>query len=112
MIERTAIDATGAHWFEVLIDPPEGHLPIWTMATWFLVRYRLRALAGVDRGAHLGGRRVRPVPDAAEKKQWPNLVLQGVVALEETAFFDWFDSVKIGKIEQGPCGRADLAHER
>ena len=33
-----------------------------------------------------------------KRKQWPNLVLEGVVALKETAFFDWFDSVKVGKI--------------
>jgi phage tail-like protein len=104
VIERTAMDATGAHWFEVLIDPPEGHLPIWTMATWFLVRTvsglsQELTMEPIWEGGASGQYRMLP-----KKKQWPNLVLQGVVALKETAFFDWFDSVKIGKIKQA---RAD-----
>lgn len=98
MIERAALDGAGAHWFEVLVDSPSGHLPIWTLATWFLVR----SVSGLSQeltmepiweGGASGQYRMLP-----KRKQWPNLVLEGVVALKETAFFDWFDSVKVGKI--------------
>lgn len=104
MIERSAVDASGSHWFEVLVDPPAGHLPIWTAATWFLVRQ----ISGLSQeitaepiweGGASGQYRMLP-----KKKQWPNLILQGVVALKETAFFDWFDSVTIGKVGEA---RAD-----
>jgi len=104
MIERSAIDASGSHWFEVLVDPPAGHLPIWTAATWFLVR-TIKGLSQELRFDELweGGASGQYLK-LPSKKFWPNLVLEGVVALKETAFFDWFDSVTLGKIGEA---RAD-----
>jgi phage tail-like protein len=100
MSERSLLDGSGSHWFEVLVDPPVGYVPIWGISTWLLCR----SIKGLDQtmetipiweGGASGQYRMLP-----GRKSWPNLVLQGVVALKETAFFDWFDSVKIGKIGQ------------
>jgi phage tail-like protein len=104
MSERSLTEGSGAHWFEILIDPPAGHLPIWTLSTWILVRsisglVQTMKTEDVWEGGASG--RYHTLPG---KKSWPNLVLQGVVALEQTAFFDWYDSVQIGKIAKA---RAD-----
>lgn len=98
MSERSLLDGSGAHWFEILIDPPAGYLPVWTLSTWLLCRSingltQTMETTAVWEGGASGQYRMLP-----GKKSWPNLVLQGVVALKETAFFDWFDTVTIGKV--------------
>jgi phage tail-like protein len=98
MTERKGVEATGAYWFEVEVDPPAGGTPAWKSSTWFVVR----SISGLNQvmdtqdiweGGASGQYRTLP-----GKKHWPNLVLQGVVAQQETSFFDWFDSVQIGTI--------------
>ncbi len=99
MSERSLVEGSGAYWFEILIDPPAGYMPVWTASTWLLCRSVNGLTQNMDvretvwEGGASGRYRVLP-----GKKSWPNLVLQGVVALAQTAFFDWFDVVTIGKI--------------
>lgn len=98
MTERSATEGSGAYWFEVLIDPPAGHLPTWKPSTWLLVRsisglVQIMDTQDVWEGGTFGQYRALP-----GKKHWPSLVLQGVVTLHETSFFDWFNSVRIGTI--------------
>jgi phage tail-like protein len=98
MSERSLTDGAGAHWFEILVDPPNGFVPIWTVSTWLLCRsvnglVQTMETTAIWEGGATGQYRMLP-----GKKSWPNLVLQGVIAIGETAFFAWFDSVKIGKI--------------
>ncbi len=102
--ERSLIDGSGAHWFEILVDPPSGFVPVWTVSTWLLCRSinglnQTMETTAIWEGGASGQYRMLP-----GKKSWPNLVLQGVIGLGETAFFAWFDSVKIGKIAKA---RAD-----
>jgi phage tail-like protein len=98
MSERSLVEGSGAYWFEILVDPPAGHKPVWTASTWLLCRsvsglgQSMETIAIWEGGAS-GQYRMLPV-----RKSWQNLVLQGVVAIAQTAFFDWFDSVTIGRI--------------
>jgi phage tail-like protein len=98
MSERSLVEGSGAYWFEILVDPPTGYFPIWTASTWFLCRSVSGLVQSMEtqpiwEGGASGQYRMLP-----GRKSWQNLVLQGVVAIAQTAFFDWFDSVKIGKI--------------
>ena len=87
MSERSLIDGSGAHWFEILVDPPGGFVPVWTVSTWLLCR-SINGLAqtmettAIWEGGATGQYKMLP-----GKKSWPNLVLQGVIAIGETAFF-------------------------
>jgi phage tail-like protein len=96
-------EGSGAHWFEVSIEKPAA-VSSWRSSTWFVVRSisglnKLMDTEPIWEGGASGDYRMLP-----GKKRWPTLVLQGVVALRETFFFDWFDSVTIGSIAKS---RAD-----
>jgi phage tail-like protein len=100
MTDRGSIEAIGAYWFEVQIDRPAGGVPSWKSSTWFVVRsisglIQIMDTQDVWEGGASGQYRTLP-----GKKHWPNLVLQGVVAKDDTSFFDWFDSVQVGTIGQ------------
>jgi len=106
-----ALDGVGAYWFEVQFQKPKVSLPSWTSSTWFVVRsvsglVQIMDTQDIWEGGASGQYRTLP-----GKKHWPSLVLQGVVAKNETTFYDWFNKVKIGTIEQARAeGYIDLKH--
>jgi phage tail-like protein len=103
MSERS-VEGSGAYWFEVSIDPPAVGPPSWKSSTWFVVRSisglnKLMDTQDIWEGGASGKYRTLP-----GKKHWPTLILQGVIAQQETSFFDWFEGVTIGSIAKS---RAD-----
>ena len=98
MTERSAVEAIGAYWFEVQIDKPAASVPSWKASTWFVVRsisglVQIMETQDIYEGGASGQYKTLP-----GKTHWPSLVLQGVVAKDDKTFFEWFASVKIGKI--------------